>query len=598
MLKIKEKKGFTLIELVIAIAILAVLLAVFAPLLFSHIEESRMQSDESEMSEVVNAVHLAITDSNVFDEAYNYCIPNNYITYTDSSGVYGQRIIDAEYWAPDGSGEGVTITFNPDEKGIYELSKGIVNDIAYGNGTHSGLQITDSSKQCLFEDMGNQLLYSAVKQAVGTRLVNSSASYRNSSYTVFIRFTIADGTKKAIIDGAFNGTNLSEDSNVVMGSSRPANDPQQPPVTPSEPEQPEYSESDLSGGGSLGSSSENAEELTFTVVYSGEKELTYRYKKGMTWRQWIESKYNVDNYFLDANTVVLAERMSNTEMDSIIEMKTSFDLNTGSVSINTEKVLDYFVIDGASSYHIAHVTLPEYWYLSEANEYTAATLRYTATGETAHKESEAKLADLADSTKIWGCPHGLYYSKATYEAAHVQYIEKNYVLPIRIYWGLSDRAHLSLNITTTTTQLTWREIASIEDSDSFRNPISIVTINGNEYVASRDSTSSSGILYYRGKTPYFVDNPNLLSDSDTSKLLRPDESVTVNNSTFYCYSYTNVLSTYWHLSGGYYHNVSDESALAAAPDDSIKLHCPHGTFTSKAAYSAAHQSAGHSGGSN
>ena len=38
MLKCKERKGFTLIELVIAIAILAVLLAVFAPLLFSHVE--------------------------------------------------------------------------------------------------------------------------------------------------------------------------------------------------------------------------------------------------------------------------------------------------------------------------------------------------------------------------------------------------------------------------------------------------------------------------------------------------------------------------------------------------------------------------------
>lgn len=80
MLKCEERKGFTLIELIIAIAILAVLLAVFAPLLFSHVEESRMQSDESEMSEVVNAVHLAITDSNVFDEAYKYSIPNNYIT--------------------------------------------------------------------------------------------------------------------------------------------------------------------------------------------------------------------------------------------------------------------------------------------------------------------------------------------------------------------------------------------------------------------------------------------------------------------------------------------------------------------------------------
>lgn len=588
MLKCEERKGFTLIELVIAIAILAVLLAVFSPLLFSHVEESRMQSDESEMSEVVNAVNLAITDSAIFDEVSNYGVPNNYITYTDSSGVYGQQIIDAEYWAPDGSGEGVTITFNPDEKGIYELSKGIVNDIASGNGTHAELQITDSSKQCLFEDMGNQLLYSAVKQAVGTRLVNSSASYRNSSYTVFIRFTIADGTKKAVIGGAFNGTNLSEDSNVVIGSSRPANDPQQPPVTPSEPQRPDYSESDLSGGGSLGGSSENTEELTFTVVYSGGISKTYTYKRGMTWKQWIESEYNVDNYFLDADTVVLAERMSNTEMDSIIEIKTSFDLSTGSVNVNTEKVLDYFVIDGASSYHISHVTLPEYWYLSEANEYTAATLRYTATGETAHKESEQQLVALSPDVKMLCCPHGLYYSKTDYEAAHVEYIPKTYTIPIKVYWGLTNSNALSYTVTSQTTSITWQNLLDLEDTDTFTNPLTTVTLGGKKYIATRNSTKSSGVLFYKNKTPHFLDTPSLLSDVDKSMLITPNDVVSLDNCTFYAYSYTNALNIYWYLTSDYYYNVSDESVLAAAPNTVVKLHCPHGTYTSKAAYSAAH----------
>lgn len=593
MLKCKERKGFTLIELVIAIAILAVLLAVFAPLLFSHIEESRMQSDESEMSEVVNAVHLAITDSAIFDEAYNYSIPNNYITYTDSSGVYGQRIIDAEYWAPDGSGEGVTITFNPDEKGIYELSKGVVNDIAYGNGTHSELQITDSSKQCLFEDMGNQLLYSAVKQAVGTRLVNSSASYRNSSYTVFIRFTIEDGTKKAVIGGAFNGTNLSEDSNVVIGNSRPANSPQQPPVTPSEPQQPDYSESDLSGGGSLGGSSENAEELTFTVIYLSGTPKTYTYKRGMTWRQWIESEYNVDNYFLDANTVVLAERMSNTEMDSIIEVATSFDPNTGEININTEKVFSENVIKNSSSYHISHVSLPEYWYLSSNFEYTAATLQYTETGETAHKESEQQLVALSPDVKMLCCPHGLYYSKTDYEAAHVEYIPKTYTIPIKVYWGLTNSTALSYNVSAQTTSITWQNLIDLEDTDTFTNPLTTVTLGGRKYVAKRNSTKSSGVLFYKNKTPYFLDTPSLLSDVDKSMLITPNDVVSLDNCTFYAYSYTNALNIYWYLTSDYYYNVSDESVLAAAPNTVVKLHCPHGTYTSKAAYSAAH-----SGGSN
>lgn len=593
MLKCKERKGFTLIELVIVIAILAVLLAVFAPLLFSHVEESRMQSDESEMSEVVNAVNLAITDSAIFDEVSYYSIPNNYVTYTDSSGVYGQQIIDAEYWAPDGSGEGVTITFNPDEKGIYELSKGVVNDITYGNGTHSELQITDSTKQCLFEDMGNQLLYSAVKQAVGTRLVNSSASYRNSSYTIFIRFTIEDGTKKAVIGGAFNGTNLSEDSNVVIGNSRPANTPQQPPVTPSEPQRPDYSESDLSGGGSLGGSSESAEELTFTVIYLSGAQKTYTYKRGMTWRQWIESEYNVDNYFLDANTVVLAERMSNTEMDSIIEVATSFDPNTGGININTEKVLDYFVIDGANSYNISHVTLPEYWYLSEANEYTAATLQYTETGETAHKESEQQLVALSSDVKMLCCPHGLYYSKTDYEAAHVEYIPKTYTIPIKVYWGLTNSTALSYNVSAQTTSITWQNLIDLEDTDTFTNPLTTVTLGGRKYVAKRNSTKSSGVLFYKNKTPYFLDTPSLLSDVDKSMLITPSDVVSLDNCTFYAYSYTNALNIYWYLTSDYYYNVSDESVLAAAPNTVVKLHCPHGTYISKAAYSAAH-----SGGSN
>lgn len=131
-------KGFSLVELVIVIAILAILIAVLAPSLMTYTERSRAQKDVTTMDEVVNAVQLAMADQNCYDEMIKYSCENNFITYTDSSGNYGQVVADGEFWAPDGSGRATTITFNPTRKGnetYYVLETGIVNDMTYGNGS-------------------------------------------------------------------------------------------------------------------------------------------------------------------------------------------------------------------------------------------------------------------------------------------------------------------------------------------------------------------------------------------------------------------------------------------------------------------------------
>ena len=52
-----KKSGFSFVELVVVIAILAVLLAVLSPMLISSVEHSRMQRDDSAMDEVVNIAH-------------------------------------------------------------------------------------------------------------------------------------------------------------------------------------------------------------------------------------------------------------------------------------------------------------------------------------------------------------------------------------------------------------------------------------------------------------------------------------------------------------------------------------------------------------
>ena len=250
-----RNKGFSLIEIVVVIAILVVLLAVLAPALLRYTENSRVQKDESAMDEVCNAVHLAMADSTTFDEVFSYAMPNNYVTYTDSSGAYGQIIQDEEYWAPDGAGLGVTITFNPDANGNYDISQGIVNNMTEGNGCVPDERVLDANKQCTLADMGNSNLYNALKQSIGLKLSEKSATYKNSSYTIFIKFNLVDGQYKPDIYGSFNGTNLLPDSPASLGSGTSDYTPEGE-AKPSNPTggttPPQYSNSDLGGSGGGG----------------------------------------------------------------------------------------------------------------------------------------------------------------------------------------------------------------------------------------------------------------------------------------------------------------------------------------------------------
>ena len=194
-----KNKGFSLVELVIIIAILAVLIAVLAPSLMTYTERSRAQKDVTTMDEVVNAVQLAMADQKCYDEMIKYSCSNNFITYSDSSGNYGQQINDGEFWAPDGSGRATTITFNPTRKGnetYYVLETAIINDMTYGNGSvaeNRVMQGAQTNNQCYFKNAslaGSDITgytYNRVRQIVGDSTIATSATYANSSFTIFIK---------------------------------------------------------------------------------------------------------------------------------------------------------------------------------------------------------------------------------------------------------------------------------------------------------------------------------------------------------------------------------------------------------------------------
>ena len=58
----KENKGFTLVELVIVIAILAILVGVLAPQYTKYVEKSRKSADVNNMDEIVRAIEVYYVD--------------------------------------------------------------------------------------------------------------------------------------------------------------------------------------------------------------------------------------------------------------------------------------------------------------------------------------------------------------------------------------------------------------------------------------------------------------------------------------------------------------------------------------------------------
>lgn len=90
--KKKNNKGFSLVELIVVIAIMAVLMAVLAPAMLRYVEKSRVQKDESAVSEVINAVNNALADETV----NNACSESDTIVVANKSITGSQAVLVKE----------------------------------------------------------------------------------------------------------------------------------------------------------------------------------------------------------------------------------------------------------------------------------------------------------------------------------------------------------------------------------------------------------------------------------------------------------------------------------------------------------------------
>lgn len=82
MKKKMNNKGFSLVELIIVIAIMAVLMVVLAPQLLKYVEKTRLQKDNSAISEIANAIKVACADEKIINN-----IPSTGVSFATGAGT-------------------------------------------------------------------------------------------------------------------------------------------------------------------------------------------------------------------------------------------------------------------------------------------------------------------------------------------------------------------------------------------------------------------------------------------------------------------------------------------------------------------------------
>ena len=161
MTKKTNNKGFSLVELIIVIAIMAVLMVVLAPQLLRYVESSRLQRDNSAIAEIANAIEIACANEDVMAE-----IP------AGGAGVTGATITITRSAAGD---QTITLTVTGTE------------------GTTTNLQ-------------------TELQNTIGDPVVTSSRTYREATDPIVFQITATGGNVDVSVDNWADDVNNGTDT--------------------------------------------------------------------------------------------------------------------------------------------------------------------------------------------------------------------------------------------------------------------------------------------------------------------------------------------------------------------------------------------------
>lgn len=140
-----DNKGFSLIELIVVIAIMAILVGALAPQLIKYIDKSRVAADQQALGAVYTAVQTAIMDPDV-----DYSVPStgaSFTVTTTDAGLSGNlkdevedtlgRTMQNTLKALKSSKAGTTIVIEISNKGNVTITSGSISVDATGSRTIS-----------------------------------------------------------------------------------------------------------------------------------------------------------------------------------------------------------------------------------------------------------------------------------------------------------------------------------------------------------------------------------------------------------------------------------------------------------------------------
>lgn len=95
--KKKNNKGFSLVELIVVVAIMAVLLGVLVPTLVRHIETSKQSKDLSGIAEIANSMEIALANEKFSDLDVTITCASGTVTVTKDATTIGDATLDKDY---------------------------------------------------------------------------------------------------------------------------------------------------------------------------------------------------------------------------------------------------------------------------------------------------------------------------------------------------------------------------------------------------------------------------------------------------------------------------------------------------------------------
>lgn len=173
-----NNKGFSLVELIIVIAIMAVLAGALAPALITYIEKSRISTDKQTADTIRSAIQSALADDTIYDET---------IGDKDITGTFDPATNTGKGLTLSGTKDGKTDATQPCAKQVNTNVKPsnvkIKSKKAWNEKSYTVEITKDGDVRVYLTYNDNAEKYGAVKDACSDTMKKNDTSSSSSSTT-------------------------------------------------------------------------------------------------------------------------------------------------------------------------------------------------------------------------------------------------------------------------------------------------------------------------------------------------------------------------------------------------------------------------------